>query len=183
MSNRYAYDTATTIQINAQWCSGCGLAYGLPEGYLDARREDHKSWTCPNGCVRHFPRGKTDAQKLEEAQIRNTALQDQLTAAVADAETVRVALLRDRQRFANGVCPCCNRSFDNVRRHMSSKHPDYDVTKVKAAGTVKFPCSCGRSFETLRGLRTHQGHMRGDNWAEPSTSKTAYWGGAHLTRV
>src|ERR1044071_1302400 len=52
-------------------------------------------------------------QKLRDAEARETALRDQLEAAAREAETVRAVLLRDRHRFANGVCPCCNRSFDH----------------------------------------------------------------------
>lgn len=179
---RYAYNTQTTIQIIAQWCDhpgGCGIAYGLPEGFIEARRKDHKTWHCPNGCKAHYPAGKTDEQKLREAAARETALKDQLAAAIRDAEDTRVALLRDRQRFANGVCPCCNRTFQNVLRHMRGEHPDYDITKVKQKGHAVFKCSCGRSFESLRGLRTHQGHNRRDGWDAPNASG---WR-SHLTRV
>jgi hypothetical protein len=31
----------------------------------------------------------------------------------------------DAYRIGNGVCPCCNRSFTNLRRHMTTKHPEY----------------------------------------------------------
>lgn len=29
-----------------------------------------------------------------------------------------------QKRVHAGVCPCCNRTFANVARHMQSKHPD-----------------------------------------------------------
>jgi hypothetical protein len=182
MTTRYAYNTETTIQIVAHWCdhpNGCGIAYGLPQGFIEARRKDHKTWYCPNGCKAHYPAGKTDEQKLREAQARETALQDQLAAAVRDAEATRVALIRDRHRFANGVCPCCDRYFANVHRHVSSQHPDYDVTKVRQSVEAKFRCSCGRNFESPRGLAIHQGHHRRDGWDKPGVSK---WS-AHLTEV
>lgn len=179
---RFAYDTQTTVQIKAIWCDhpgGCGIAYGLPEGFIEARRKDHKTWYCPNGCKAHYPAGKTDEQKLKDAEARETALRDQLAAAVHDAENVRKTLLRDRQRFANGVCPCCNRSFENVARHMRGEHPDYDITKVKQAAAPAFKCSCGRAFESLRGLGIHQGHNRRSGWDLPNASR---WS-AHLTMV
>lgn len=28
-------------------------------------------------------------------------------------------------RAANGVCPCCNRTFKQLAAHMSSQHPKY----------------------------------------------------------
>lgn len=43
----------------------------------------------------------------------------------------------------------------------------------------QFNCSCGRSFESLRGLRTHQGHVRRGGWDQPGASR---WS-AHLTKV
>jgi hypothetical protein len=156
----------------------CGVVFGIPVDLEKRRRADRKPFYCPNGHELYF-QGKTDAQKLEEAKARETALRDQLSAAIRDGERTRQALLRDRQRFANGVCPCCNRSFENVRRHMTTQHPDYDVTKVKQVGAVRFRCSCGRSFESLRGLRTHQGHMRYDGWDQPGAGA---WS-AHLTKV
>jgi len=35
---------------------------------------------------------------------------------------------RIKNRVANGVCPCCKRSFTDLRRHMETKHPKYAET-------------------------------------------------------
>lgn len=102
-----------------------------------------------------------------------TALNDQLRAAQQDHEATRAKLVRDRARFANGVCPCCNRSFENVARHMRTQHPDYDPSKLQ--GRPEFRCSCGRSYATFHGLRVHQGRSRPDDWA---SKKPRF---AHLT--
>lgn len=177
------YTDAISIKLYVMDCPACATVFGITADLEKRRRADGQTLYCPNGHNMSWTLGKSAEEKLRDAETRNTALTDQLTAAVQDAESTRVALLRDRQRFANGVCPCCNRSFDNVRRHMTTQHPDYDTTKVKQAGTIKFRCTCSKTFDTLRGLRVHQGHMRGDNWDAPTTSKTAYWGGAHLTKV
>jgi hypothetical protein len=37
---------------------------------------------------------------------------------------------RLKNRAAAGLCTCCNRSFQNLRKHMEIKHPE----QVKAAG-------------------------------------------------
>ena len=29
------------------------------------------------------------------------------------------------KRIHKGVCPCCNRSFTNLKRHMETKHPEH----------------------------------------------------------
>jgi hypothetical protein len=63
---------------------------------------------------------------------------------------------------------------------MSTQHPDYDPTKLTKA--VEFRCSCGKKFESLRGL-IHQGRQRPDDWA--AGQKKDYWNqrNAHLTVV
>jgi hypothetical protein len=30
-----------------------------------------------------------------------------------------------KSRARHGVCPCCNRQFVNMAKHMQSKHPDF----------------------------------------------------------
>lgn len=97
----------------------CGIAYAIPaELHKSALRDKskHTLW-CPLGHQWHYS-GKTDAEKLQAAEAQLVAARDQL-----DAE--RKAHARTRKRVANGVCPCCHRSFVNVKRHMENKHPDY----------------------------------------------------------
>lgn len=174
----YTLTLTATSHLVTETCCECGVLYAMTRDFKAHRLADRAKFYCPNGHGQVYV-GETAAKKLERAEAREVALKDQLAAAVRDAETLRVALLRDRQRFANGVCPCCNRSFGNVQRHMSTQHPDYDVTRIKATSTVRFRCTCGREFETLRGLRIHQGATRRDGWDKPSTPA---WR-SHLTAV
>lgn len=39
---------------------------------------------------------------------------------------------RLKNRVANGVCPCCNRTFANLQRHMSTKHKGFIAEEVQA---------------------------------------------------
>lgn len=41
------------------------------------------------------------------------------------ASYARGQLTKLKRRVSNGVCPCCNRSFADLHRHMTEKHPDY----------------------------------------------------------
>lgn len=166
---------AASLDLVTETCSACGAVFAMTSEFRAARLRDRSSFYCPSGHSMSYI-GKTDAQKLKEATARETALLDQLSAAVRDAEDARVALLRDRQRFANGVCPCCNRSFENVRQHMTMKHPEYRA-KLTTAPTYK--CSCGRRFDSFRGLRTHQGWNRPEDWDDPKRDSYS----AHLTTV
>ncbi len=159
-----------TLVIETCWC---GIAHAIPS---DLRRWAHQS----KENVVYCPLGHRWVVRETEANRLKTQLDqanDQLQAATADAEALRVRLLRDRQRYANGVCPCCNRSFPALARHMKTEHPDYDPTHVE--GQIEFGCSCGRKFQSYHGLRIHQGRSRSEDWLEPKTSR---WR-AHLTSV
>lgn len=173
----------TTIQFTHDYelvtcgADGCDQSFGMHARFYAQTRRTGETWYCPKGHPRVW-RGETTEQKLRKAEAQLVSTQDQLRASAEEAERIRQALVRDRHRFANGVCPCCNRSFENVARHMRSQHPDYDVTRIEATAEVRFKCSCGQSFTSMRGLRTHQGHKRHDDWWKPEKR----WG-AHLTEV
>lgn len=167
-------------RLVTETCYSCGVLFAMVEDFYEHRLADRKNFYCPNGHSQAYI-GKTDAQKLKEAEAREVALKDQLSAAIRDAEQSRVQLLRDRQRYANGVCPCCTRYFANVHRHMTTQHPEVDAAAVRTAPAYR--CSCGQRFDTFRGLRTHQGHQRRTSgpyqWDLPKTSRWM----AHLTEV
>lgn len=135
---RYAYDTAVNVQIVAIWCSGCGLPYGLPDGYLEQRQRDGKSWTCPNGCVRLY-RKTTEQLALEKAKVeleaarslaqreaqRRTRAEGQARLAEYQRRAAKGQLTKTKKRIAAGVCPCCQRTFQNLANHMAGQHPEY----------------------------------------------------------
>lgn len=164
------------VDMVTEVCYKCDVLFAMTAAYKEERRKDHDlEFYCPNGHGQVYS-GKTDTEKLRDAEIREQAVRDQLAAAIEDAEKVRQQTLRERQRIANGVCPCCNRSFENVRRHISSQHPEFPTVDKK---TVRFECGCGLSFESFRGLRTHQGHARSDDWNRPNVP----WWRSHLTEA
>ncbi len=165
----------TLVNCGPEDRGGCGMAFAMTQQFYDQTHRTGETWYCPKGHPRVWG-GDSIERKLQKEQARSVALGDQLRAAIEDAETARVALIRERSRIANGVCPCCNRSFENVARHIKGQHPDYDVNRIKLP---KYHCGCGARFDSFRGLRIHQGQMRGGRWSDPKTNR---WG-AHLTAV
>jgi hypothetical protein len=170
-----------TLTIQSTTCGECGILFGLEKAFMANRQDDGQRFYCPNGHGISWSAANEAAKterELRNAEMRELALQDQLGAAIREGELTRQALLRDRQRFMNGVCVCCNRSFENVRRHMANQHPDYDVAKV-ATKSPEFERSCGDTFTTFRGLRIHQSKVRPYDWDKPNAPA---WR-SHLTRV
>ena len=42
-----------------------------------------------------------------------------------DRHAAKGQISKLKKRASAGVCPCCNRSFQNLRRHMGNKHPEF----------------------------------------------------------
>jgi hypothetical protein len=130
-------DLAMSLSMTLITCcaEGCGLSFAVPNHWVKKRREDHTWWKCPNGHSQHFS-GETEEEKLRRERDRlaqRIAEKDDQLAASRDREEHRTRQLRatrgvvtrTKRRVGNGVCPCCNRSFVELQRHMHSKHPDY----------------------------------------------------------
>jgi hypothetical protein len=52
-------------------------------------------------------------------------MQDERDTAERRRRAEKAAKTKIKNRVAKGVCPCCNRTFQNLADHMKSKHPDY----------------------------------------------------------
>ena len=110
-------------------CADCGIGFGLPPGFYDARHSDRKTFYCPWGHPQWFP-GKTDEQRISELKAQIATKDDLLRSTQAENEK-RYRLQRAaegktralKRRVAAGVCPCCTRTFQNLARHMKTQHP------------------------------------------------------------
>ena len=106
---------------------GCGMTFAVPEHWVKSRREDHANFYCPNGHTLHYS-AETEAERLRKQLAQMTSRCDQTQAALRDTskqlDTVKKNQKRLKTRISKGVCPCCNRQFQNLRRHMETKHPD-----------------------------------------------------------
>lgn len=67
-----------------------------------------------------------------ERQLANR--EEDLRAAKAAHAVTKGKLTKTRNRIAKGVCPCCNRSFVNLGKHMAGQHPDFGA--AENAGTT-----------------------------------------------
>jgi hypothetical protein len=138
---------ATKLAITS--CPSCGVYFGVPERLIERAREenvatmgrDHFTLYCPVGHSICW-HGKNKEQELRDRVKRQTARAGRLAAErdqeAASAKAQRGAATRarnerDRQakRAKNGVCPCCNRTFKQLARHMQSQHPHFVATTTQ----------------------------------------------------
>jgi len=84
---------------------------------------------CPLGHS-YFIAAQGKAAELEKRLLRERECSARLAAerdqAEASARAQKGHATRLRKRAKAGVCPCCNRTFKQLARHMATKHPDFD---------------------------------------------------------
>lgn len=113
-------------------CYSCGVLFASP--VLAERMNDGKTFYCPNGHGQHYT--ETEATRLR-AEVERTKKQLETVSRDRDwqrsqrqtAEKSIIAhkglVTKARNKLARvhqGVCPDCNRSFQNLAAHMKTKH-------------------------------------------------------------
>lgn len=117
-----------TGQLTVLTCGVCSIPFAMPDELYWKARNSRKVWFwCPAGHEIHYYADETEKLKQELARANTRALQAQDRAEHAEnsRRAVKGHLTRVKKRVANGVCPCCNRSFKDLARHMAGQHPDY----------------------------------------------------------
>lgn len=120
-----------TVELVVVECT-CGILFGIPKRLKESAlaHRGPKGWsiTCPLGHSWHYTgddeivRVKKERDREREYSARLRAELDQTEASLRATKGVVTKL---KKRASAGVCPCCNRSFQNVARHMATKHPDF----------------------------------------------------------
>lgn len=72
-------DLVITETFTVIHCGGCGVSFAVASSFDQERRRDHKTFHCPNGCKRYYPR-ESDIEKASrqarEAQKKAERLQE-----------------------------------------------------------------------------------------------------------
>lgn len=119
-----------TITLEKQECGKCGGIFALSNRFLTHARENKGGFHCPY-CATPWSwsesnedrlRKQLDAKEREVTAAKSEAMKERVLKEQAIAATA--AKEKQIQRVHKGVCPCCNRSFTNLRRHMATKHPE-----------------------------------------------------------
>lgn len=124
-------ETATiqrSLVLDVERCCNCGVEWGMTRALRQARLDDGDWFYCPNGHGQHFTRSTKD--ELREAQRALASAREDLRVRSVELKQANDELKRQRQRSKGGACPCCNRTFVQLARHMKAKHPDYTEAKA-----------------------------------------------------
>lgn len=127
---------STELDMYIVNCGECGGVYGILEQVREQKHRDGACWACPYCRTRWGYSGKGENARLKrELKQKQRALDIQRKRTEWAKEEARhnerrrraekAAKTRIKNRIANGVCPCCNRTFKQLAAHMKNKHPDF----------------------------------------------------------
>jgi hypothetical protein len=126
------------VTLRVMECGTCGIAFAIPETLYDHCFKEGGYWYCPAGHCRGWDEGQKErdrkdlqqqlarsARSLELAETRNRELRQWAEQAERRLSATKGVVTRIKNRVKNGVCPCCNRTFQNLMVHMKKQHPDF----------------------------------------------------------
>lgn len=102
------------VTLTQMDCGVCGGTYAINERYRQQRYEKGGIWHCPY-CQTDWGYEKGELQRERE---RHQATLSRLNQEQAERQKVENKL----KRVQRGVCPHCNRTFQNLAAHMACKH-------------------------------------------------------------
>jgi hypothetical protein len=123
-----------TLTQKAIQCCECLTNFSMEDRIYNQRLKDGKWFYCPLGHSQHFTDTEFSRLKKEAEQLKkdHQSLQSRLKWAESDLHyekrshaATKGMLTKTKNRVAHGVCPCCNRTFKQLARHMAGQHPEY----------------------------------------------------------
>lgn len=119
------YVTVELVRVNTCCCRvEMGIARDL---YNDCKRYGRRFHCVKCGKSLYFKESETNYLKKQVEALKKDVDREKGRRHVAEQQrnAARKSHQKMRARVRNGVCPCCNRSFENLLRHMRTQHPGY----------------------------------------------------------
>lgn len=133
--NKEGIEFGLTVTMEVIVCYSCGVPFGVPHNLRRHYLEKGKDFYCPNGHRQAYTLSEVDKLKkeLEEKQDEITRKDSRIKywqgeadkgKRLAIGQKIQASKAKNKlRRVYAGVCPCCNRSFQDLARHMKQMHP------------------------------------------------------------
>lgn len=119
-------------------CCKCKCQMWIPDALNEAAlaARNKIAFFCAYGHEQYYIEGESEETKLRRERDRLTQRlaekddaikyqREAREAAERRLHATRGVVTRIKNRVGHGVCPCCNRTFGDLSRHMMTKHPTY----------------------------------------------------------
>jgi hypothetical protein len=127
------FQLALAQDVEDVTCGNCGITFWVPITFYRQKLKDKTNWHCPNGHARHFVSESPEERLKRQLAAKEEELRlerDRVARGERQLSAARGRVTRIKNRVQHGVCPCCNRTFQNLLRHMATKHPDWKDQEI-----------------------------------------------------
>ena len=121
-----------TSTLVVETCCSCGTAFAMEKSlHQNLIRRKGESFFCPNGHSPSYAGEPIETKyakvkrELENARASEGWWKNEAEKKARSLSATKGQLTKTKNRIAKGVCPCCNRQFINLQRHIKTKHPKY----------------------------------------------------------
>lgn len=112
------------ISLESITCCKCFAVFALNCRFVREAKESSVGFYCPH-CQTWQGWWDSEVERLRK-QLSETEMKlRQSKCEILDQQNLREKAERKLKRIGKGVCPCCNRSFIALGRHIKTKHPDF----------------------------------------------------------
>ncbi len=146
------YKINAQVTLETTTCAACGTVFAIEMLLMNSLRNSHKDFFCPNGHTLFYNGVSQEEELKKQLKTKDTELlrtKRRLEWEESSANEAREArrqterrlsatkgvLTRTKNRIANGICPCYNRYFEQLHKHMLSQHPGYEAQQPENVGT------------------------------------------------
>lgn len=121
---------SVTTELTKIQCGNCGGVYAISERYRRNKEERGGSWTCPYcRCGWGYSQ---ESSLLEKAERKAKQYSNWLAREKAEHDQTKMSLRAQKgaktklkNRISQGICPCCNKRFEDLKNHMLTEHPEF----------------------------------------------------------
>lgn len=118
-----------SVELYQVTCGECGGVYAITERYRQEKHQKGGSWNCPYCQCGWGYSGNGENAKLKQALEAKERELREAKCKILDEQNQRHAIEQQKakvdrklKRVTRGVCPECNRTFQNLATHMQTQH-------------------------------------------------------------
>jgi hypothetical protein len=115
-------------------CANCITHFAMDEALNRRCLKTGRKFYCPNGHANCYQDNELSQLREEREKLKQEAesarkqklwAENQYQIEKQRHSATKGQLTKTRKRIANGVCPCCHRTFKQLASHMANKHPGF----------------------------------------------------------
>lgn len=130
------------VELEKMTCKNCNGIFALNREYILHQRTHAGGYYCPY-CQTLWVWRESESDKLRKLlaekhkEVTASKCEAMRERQLKEETSLRMKAERKLKRVDHGVCPCCNRTFRNLARHMASKHLKIPESFKQATREVK----------------------------------------------